>query len=293
VQAHLDAFKKMRSEYVQGAKAILEGNPVPSPTSTTTTTPTGGASGNAFDASKIAFTGGEGFKADPNANFLSVWEMMGGEAGLRKMMGIGKQQFDLGRDITEKDYKKLPGYKDDKETKKLTEKISTLTSGLSSIASGLKSMGIDLPKEVDQVIGVIQGVTSVIEGVNSIISIFSTSAMAANTAAIVANTAALIANSTTNLIPLAGGGIVPHAAGGYLIGGNNYSGDNIFAGHAWVNSGELVLNKAQQGNLASQLEGGVGAMQLSAIITGEQLRLVLNNNGRRTGRGEYVTTNFR
>ena len=41
------------------------------------------------------------------------------------------------------------------------------------------------------------------------------------------------------------------------------------------------------------LEGGVGAMQLSAIITGEQLRLVLNNNGRRTGRGEYVTTNFR
>ena len=155
-------------------------------------------------------------------------------------------------------------------------------------------MGIDLPKEVDQVIGVIQGITSVIEGVNSVISIFSTSTMAANTAAIVANTAALIANSTTNLIPLAGGGIVPHAAGGYLIGGNNYSGDNIFAGHAWVNSGELVLNKAQQGNLASQLEGGgMGAMQLSAIITGEQLRLVLNNNGRRTGRGEYVTTNFR
>jgi hypothetical protein len=264
----------------------------------TKTTPTGGGagggrSGNTFDASKIVFTGGEGFKADPNANFLSVWGMMGGDEGLRKMMGIGKQQFDLGRDITEKDYKKLPGYKDDKETKKLTEKISTLTSGLSSIASGLKSMGIDLPKEVDQVIGVIQGVTSVIEGVNSIISIFSTSAMAANTAAIVANTAALIANSTTNLIPLAGGGIVPHAAGGYLIGGNNYSGDNIFAGHAWVNSGELVLNKAQQGNLASQLEGGVGAMQLSAIITGEQLRLVLNNNGRRTGRGEYVTTNFR
>jgi hypothetical protein len=294
-QNQYDAAKSMREMFQTAAQKIL--NPVsdtkPLPVEIKNPTGAGGASGNAFDASKIAFTGGEGFKADPNANFLSVWGMMGGDEGLRKMMGIGQKQFDLGRDITEKDYKKLPGYKDDKETKKLTEKISTLTSGLSSIASGLKSMGIDLPKEVDQVIGVIQGVTSVIEGVNSIISIFSTSAMAANTAAIVANTAALIANSTTNLIPLAGGGIVPHAAGGYLIGGNNYSGDNIFAGHAWVNSGELVLNRAQQGNLASQLQGGVGAMQLSAIITGEQLRLVLNNNGRRTGRGEYVTTNFR
>lgn len=246
------------------------------------------SSGSKFDASVAAFTGGEGFKADPNANFLSVWGMMGGDEGLRQMMGIGKQQFDLGRDITEKDYKKLPGYKDDKETKKLTDEISTLTSGLSSIAGGLKSMGIDLPEEVDQVIGVIQGVTSVIEGVNAIISIFSTSAMSANTFALGANTAALWAVAATNFFPFANGGVV-HAANGY-VDGNTYSGDKI---PALLNAGELVLNRAQQGNLASQLEGGVGAMQLSAVITGEQLRLVLNNNGRRTGRGEYVTTNFR
>jgi len=176
----------------------------------------------------------------------------------------------------------------DKETKKLTDEISTLTSGLSSIAGGLKSMGIDLPAEVDQVIGVIQGVTSVIEGVNAVISIFSTSTMAANTFALGANTAALWAVAATNFFPFANGGVV-HAANGY-VDGNTYSGDKI---PALLNAGELVLNRAQQGNLASQLEGGVGAMQLSAIITGEQLRLVLNNNGRRTGRGEYVTTNFR
>ena len=238
----------------------------------------------------------------------SVWAMMGGDEGLRQMMGIGKQQFDLGRDITEKDYKKLPGYKDDKETKKLTDEISTLTSGLSSIAGGLKSMGIDLPEEVDQVIGVIQGVTSVIEGVNAIISIFSTSAMSANTAALIANTIALNANTVTSFLPFANGGVVPtfaqggligRAADGMMIPGNSMSGDRLRLpvdggrGMIGVNSGELILNRAQQGVIASQLEGGIGAMQLSAVITGEQLRLVLNNNGRRTGRGEYVTTNFR
>ena len=200
---------------------------------------------------------------------------------------INKNRTANGLDPLKIDYK--TGEKEnDKETKKLTEQISTLTSGLSSIAGGLKSMGIDLPKEVDQVIGVIQGVTSVIEGVNAIISLFSTTTMASNTIALGLNTAALWAVATSNFFPFANGGVV-HAAGG-TVTGNTYSGDQI---PALLNAGEVVLNRAQTGNLASQLEGGVGAMQLSAIITGEQLRLVLNNNGRRTGRGEYVTTNFR
>lgn len=201
---------------------------------------------------------------------------------------INEERKEMKLDPLKIDYKTGEVAKPDKETKKLTEEISTFTSGLSSIAGGLKSMGVDLPEEVDQVIGVIQGVTSVIEGVNAVISIFSTSAMSANTAALIANTAALYANAATNFLPFANGGVV-HAAGGTVVG-NTYSGDQI---PAMLNAGEVVLNRAQTGNLASQLEGGIGAMQLSAIITGEQLRLILNNNGRRTGRGEYVTTNFR
>lgn len=132
--------------------------------------------------------------------------------------------------------------------------------------------------------------------------------MSANTAALIANTMALNANTVTNFIPFANGGVVPafaqggligRAAGGMMIPGNSMSGDRLRLpvdggrGMIGVNSGELILNRAQQGIIASQLEGSMGAMQLSAIITGEQLRLVLNNNGRRTGRGEYVTTNFR
>lgn len=89
-----------------------------------------------------------------------------------------------------------------------------------------------------------------------------------------------------------------HSLTGYseggIVGGNSYSGDNIFAGNAMLNSGEVVLTRAMAGNLASQLEGnGFGNLNLSATISGEQIRLALNNNGRRTGRGEYVQTNFR
>jgi len=86
------------------------------------------------------------------------------------------------------------------------------------------------------------------------------------------------------------GGIVDGRGGGF-VGGTAYSGDNI--GNVRLDSGELVLNRAQQNNLANALQSNpMRWMQLSAVITGEQIRLVLNNNGRRTGRGEYVTTNF-
>jgi hypothetical protein len=253
---------------------------------TTTTHKVTTAEQIAFDINKAGISSAKGVDTMP-----SVWGMLG-DKGLRQMLGISAPAFDLGRDISEKDYKKLPGYdkNKDRDEKKLTEQISKLTSGISSITGGIKAMGFELPKEVEQVISVVQGVMSVIEGVNAVISICSNTAMTANTAALIANTAALYAAATTNLIPLARGGIVPHAAGGYMIPGNNMSGDNIFAGNAWVNSGELVLNKAQQGNLASQLSGGgLQNLHLTATVHAEQIRLALNNNGQRTGRGELVT----
>ena len=86
-----------------------------------------------------------------------------------------------------------------------------------------------------------------------------------------------------------------HSATGFaeggIVKGNTYSSDQI---PARLNAGEVVLTHAMAGNLAQQLEGnGLGNLNLSATISGEQIRLVLNNNGRRTGVGEYVTTNFR
>ena len=167
-----------------------------------------------------------------------------------------------------------------------------LVSGLSQVSSGLQQMGVEIPKGVRNVMDVIQGVITVIEGVESIVSIFQTTALAANTAAMVALTTALWANTTVSAIPfLSRGGIVPKAAGGRFIGGNNFSGDNIFAGGAWVNSGELVLNKAEQGNLASQLTEaeGRGGGNGVARVSGEQIWVALNAFTKRTGKGELVT----
>lgn len=87
-----------------------------------------------------------------------------------------------------------------------------------------------------------------------------------------------------------------HSATGYaqggIIPGNNYSGD---AQWARVNSGELILNRSQQANLANQLSEGspFRNMVLTATLSGEDLRLAINRNGKRTGRGELVTTGFK
>ena len=82
-----------------------------------------------------------------------------------------------------------------------------------------------------------------------------------------------------------------HSATGFALGGmvegNSYSSDQI---PIMANAGEVVLTRAMQGNLASQLQGNQGNLNLTATITGEQIRLALNNNGRRTGRGEFVQT---
>ena len=288
-----------------------------------------GGGGNAvqIDASKIEFVGGEGFKAE-KPEFEPMMNTIDFMAGLRKEMGMdGEQTRDWGKELGQvfADYVADPDKekrdKANKTDKDLVKNLSTLTSGISTLTSGIKGLGIDLPKEVDDVIGIITSLTSIIQGVQTIISIFGNTAMAANTAAIIANTAALTANTATNLLPFAHGGIVPHAANGYYVPGTHASGDVT---PILANAGELVLNKSSQNNLANELKGAealvqtidryqtsimrgsqynygtptigggmLGNMKLETMITGEQIRLVLNNNGRRTGRGEYITTNFK
>ena len=78
-------------------------------------------------------------------------------------------------------------------------------------------------------------------------------------------------------------------ATGGLIPGSSFSGDNLTAN---VNSGELILNKAQQGSIASQLTGNnpMQNLQLSTEISGTNLRIVMNNDNRSKGgsRGYYA-----
>ena len=195
---------------------------------------------------------------------------------------------------------------DDKEWDKFKDKYGKLTSGLSQVASGLQQVGIKIPDEITRVISVMQGIMTVIQGVETVISIFSSSTQTANTvavglntAALAANTAALATNSVSNFLPFANGGIVGRAAGGMLIPGNSKSGDRLrmpvsSGGFIGVNSGELILNAAQQNNLANGLQGvaGLRNLKLSAVIHGEDIMLVIDNVGERRGDGEYITAKF-
>lgn len=88
--------------------------------------------------------------------------------------------------------------------------------------------------------------------------------------ATMASTIAAIKSATSG--SYASGGIIP---------GNSFSGDNLTAN---VNSGELILNRAQQGSIAGQLQGNpMGNLRLSTEISGTNLRVVLNNDNRSKG----------
>lgn len=236
-----------------------------------------------------------------------------------KIKEQGGIQLDMNANTGEVSEKK----KGDDDTLKETQKV---ISGLSQVASGLQAMGIMLPSEVTKVLSMLQGAMTVVQGVGTIVSVFGSTSMAANSAQLGFNTtslginssaiasleAAIWASTATSWSPLAEGGIIPKfaeggviqkfaeggligkAAGGMLIPGNSYSGDLLRMpvdggrGVIGVNSGELILNTVQQNNLANALEGGgIEGMSLSTVITAEDIKLILNNNGERIGVGEY------
>ena len=230
----------------------------------------------------------EGIDQTAIQSFLDALNKQIEEAG-----GVGLK---LNADTGEVTDDKGKGKDDGEDLKKFNEGIGKLTGGLSSVTSGLKAVGVDIPKEVDQVVGVINGVSQVISGIGTLISLFGAGAMTANTTAVSLNTvaiggliAALEFNTASNFIPFfANGGIVPHAANGYFVGGNSFSGDNT---PIMANAGELVLSKSQQGVLASMLtdeERGGGNAQ--PYLDGEKIYLGLQAYMRRSGLGEIVTS---
>ena len=76
-----------------------------------------------------------------------------------------------------------------------------------------------------------------------------------------------------------------YAQGG-IVDGTSYSGDNI---PIMANAGEVVLTKAMQGNLASQLQENGGGVRVTGEIRGENILLVAERTLKRKGRGEFVT----
>lgn len=174
-------------------------------------------------------------------------------------------------------------------------KIAKGVGAIGQITGSLQNLGLKLPDGVTKAVSAMQALINIIQAVQTVISVFSTGAQTANTVAVAANTAAvgtlatvMMVNTASKFIPFFSHGGIARAANGF-IGGNSYSGDFLPVA---VNSGELILNRAQQGNLASQLSGGaMGAIEVFGRVSGEDLEIV----GRRRNRRRYgvETTNNR
>ena len=146
---------------------------------------------------------------------------------------------------------------------------------MSQMVSGMEQLGIELPESVHKAISAIQGISSILTGIAT--TVLAIEAIAGADA----------------VIPFARGGIIPHAAGGLLVG-NHMSGDNlrmpvIGGGMIGVNDGELILNKAQQGVIANELQGNpFGNLNFTLRASGENLIAAIEHTGKRKGKGELV-----
>lgn len=167
-----------------------------------------------------------------------------------------------------------------KKGKDVNKAFSAAAQAVSSIGDAFASIEDPSAKAAGMVM---QAIASIALG-------FATASTNANTAGtgwgwlawLAAGAAAMATTISTihSLTNLSEGGFVP---------GNSYSGDNIYGGNAMVNSGELVLNRSQQNNLANALQGGPQGLNLRAVVSGEQIVLVANRSLKRRGKGELVT----
>ena len=210
-------------------------------------------------------------------------------------------------DFTGEDQKKTNGIgKTTEMLDKIGGNMAKVTNGIGSITAGLQQMGIEIPKDIQDVIGVVNGVSTILLGISALLTLIN---------------GKQDVQIITDFIPFYHrGGVVPHAATGYFVGGNRRSGDTT---PIMANAGELVLNESSQNSLAADIlqargliesinmlygignpmlsmstqsalggqlrDGGIGSIKLEAYVEGERLHLVHNRFLRRSGQGELVT----
>lgn len=305
------AWQQLRSDYQAGAKSIL--NPTANtPTRSPVVTPKGGG-GKTTKQEIDAVTGSIDAQAKKVAELQKAWraaatdsaredyrkqieeaqfvldKMMGKTSGIPGMnYGMGdlagkggsglfqsplfqQTKFDKGSpwQLDEKTIKAVTEYYDRKTnetTANLTKEVGNIAGGISGILGGIESLGIDLPDGMKDVVSGIQGVIGILTSISTIVTAIQTIAAA------------------DTLIPFARGGIA-HAANGF-VPGNRYSADDIPVA---VSSGELILNRAQQGALASQLQNNQQRGPELARVSGEQIYVAMSNYLRRSGKGELIT----
>ena len=221
------------------------------------------AGGKGFDISSIAFNAQqvtpEQMIAPP-----SVWEEY--SEGIRKTFGTIGDGMDNLTEWTDK----FDPYTD--KMKEMTKAARQQQMAFGMAGQAAENLGAALSSMDDPAARaagtVISAIANIALGFGQAVASAGSMGPWAWLAYVAAGTAAL-ATTISTVHSLTG-----YAQGG-IVKGNSYSGDNIYGGpDAMVNAGELVLTKAQQSTLASQLqEGGMRNMNLSGRIRGTDIIL--------------------
>ena len=174
----------------------------------------------------------------------------------------------------------LKGIKDvGKDWKNAAQAISQVGSALSSIEDpAAKVLGI-----------IAQAIASVALGFAQATSKEAGGGVWAWIAAVAAGLGTMISTISAihSATGYAQGGIVDGRGGGF-VPGTQYSGDNV--GNVRLDAGELVLNRAMQSSLASQLQDNADNTQhVVGVLHGTDIWLSVNRTTKRQGLGEIVT----
>ena len=297
LQTELDGALKMREEYVKRAQELH--NQVPSPyeqptSSSTTNDKVGGGKTSSkstnnvpdySDFSKLLFkTDTDKLKYNPAEHAVASglrpedflgkpeeWEKY--VAAITESIGTAEESVDNLVNWTPDTEKFIKGQKKMTEAAKQNQMAMSLASQAVS-AFGAAMAGMEDP-----------GVRAAGLVMQSIASIALSFAQAAASPAVtgtgwgwlafVAAGAAAMATTISTIHQLSG-----YEQGG-IVKGNSYSGDNIMAngGTIGLNAGELVLTKAMQGNLASQMQGGgLQNMNIAGRIKGTDIILSIDRS---------------
>ena len=244
----------------------------------------GGGGSSTFDISKIAFNPKEVLKGSDDANFVSPYLMMLDEIK-EKILDV--KDADLGNAL------KVPDmYK--KQLEEYAKGVTAIKTSINTTASLIGTIGTAFNAIENPAAKVASVVAQAIANVALAYSeaLGSTEAEKFNIWSFIAAAAAATVSMASTISSI-------HSATGYaqggMIKGNSYSGDNIGGlvdGSQLVglNAGEVVLNQAQQANVAAGLKnGGMSGMRLQTKVKGTELLVWLDNSLAQSGRGELVT----
>jgi hypothetical protein len=268
----------MRAEYVKRAQELHNQVPSPiAPTSTSNSATGKGSGSKGFDLSSIAF--------NPNKAMLSA--VKGADDGPSE---IWKSITEGAKESTSSVEDLTAAFEALNKAQGVTAKDANKDSG--NLADNWRNAGTAIGavgaamSQIEDPAAKVMG--TIAQAIATIALTFASSLKGTFTpwdwiAAAAAGTATMI--STIAAIHSATG----YAQGG-IVKGNSYSGDNIYGGpDAMVNAGELVLSRAQQSTLASQLQNNGSTVNVVGRVVGEDIFLSADRYARRSGRGSILT----